>query len=117
MTAVTAVGQLLAASPTPTPISAVTDATNPQLATGVFDLLWVLVAIPLAGAAILLLAGRRADRWGHLLGCATVLGDFVIGCVMFAYNPVEGSYPLSCRSVPSARMIGIEMMPASGRVR
>ena len=29
---------------------------------------WLLVAIPLASAAILLLLGRRADRWGHWLG-------------------------------------------------
>ena len=25
---------------------------------------WLLIAIPLASAAILLLLGRRADRWG-----------------------------------------------------
>ena len=29
---------------------------------------WLLIALPLAGAAVLLLAGRRTDRWGHLLG-------------------------------------------------
>ena len=28
---------------------------------------------PLAGAAVLLLGGRRTDPWGHLLGCATAL--------------------------------------------
>jgi NADH-quinone oxidoreductase subunit L len=40
---------------------------------------WLLIALPLAGAAILLLGGRRTDRWGHLLGTATVLASFVIG--------------------------------------
>jgi NADH-quinone oxidoreductase subunit L len=40
---------------------------------------WLLIALPLAGAAVLLLGGRRTDRWGHLLGTATVLGSFVIG--------------------------------------
>ena len=29
---------------------------------------WLLIAIPLASAAVLLLLGRRADRWGHWLG-------------------------------------------------
>ena len=33
---------------------------------------WLLIALPLAGAAVLLLGGRRTDRWGHLLGTATV---------------------------------------------
>src|SRR5690349_13727416 len=42
---------------------------------------WLLIALPLAGAAVLLLAGRRADRWGHLLGVATVSLSFVIGLV------------------------------------
>jgi NADH-quinone oxidoreductase subunit L len=40
---------------------------------------WLLIALPLAGAAILLLGGRRTDRWGHLLGCATVVVAFVLG--------------------------------------
>ena len=35
---------------------------------------WLLIALPLAGAAILLLSGRWSDPWGHLLGCATSLG-------------------------------------------
>jgi len=43
-------------------------------ATGVLSLTWLLVALPLMGAAVLLLGGRRADRWGHLLGTGTVSG-------------------------------------------
>ena len=38
-----------------------------------------LIALPLAGAAILLLAGRRADKWGHLLGTAMSVGSFAVG--------------------------------------
>jgi NADH-quinone oxidoreductase subunit L len=45
---------------------------------------WLLIALPLAGAAILLLSGRRSDPWGHLLGCAMSLGSFVVGAVLFA---------------------------------
>ncbi len=33
---------------------------------------------------MLLLGGRRTDRWGHLLGCATALAAFVLGAVLFA---------------------------------
>jgi NADH-quinone oxidoreductase subunit L len=45
---------------------------------------WLLIAIPLASAAILLLSGRRADRWGHWLGVASVGAAFVLGLVYFA---------------------------------
>ena len=45
--------------------------------------IWVLVALPLLGALVLLLGGRRTDRWGHLLGSATVLASFVVGVVFF----------------------------------
>ena len=39
---------------------------------------WLLVALPLAGAAVLLLGGRRTDRWGHLLATGTVAAAFVL---------------------------------------
>ncbi len=50
---------------------------------GIFMLLWLIVALPLAGAAILLLGGRFTDKWGHLLGTALPLGSFVLSLVMF----------------------------------
>ena len=40
---------------------------------------WLLVALPAAGAAILLLGGRRTDAWGHWLGCLTALASFGVG--------------------------------------
>jgi NADH-quinone oxidoreductase subunit L len=46
------------------------------------ELLW-LILLPLAGAAVLLLGGRRTDAWGHLLGCATVIAAFGWGAVNF----------------------------------
>ncbi|MFF3179400.1 NADH-quinone oxidoreductase subunit L [Rhodococcus pyridinivorans] len=46
--------------------------------------LWTIPALPLAGAFVLLLLGRRSDRWGHLLGCATAIASFVVGAAMFA---------------------------------
>jgi NADH-quinone oxidoreductase subunit L len=51
--------------------------------TGLLGFVWLLVAIPAVSAAVLLLAGHRADRWGHLLGCASVGLSFVLGLGMF----------------------------------
>jgi NADH-quinone oxidoreductase subunit L len=48
-------------------------------ASGLLSASWLLIALPLAGAAVLLLGGRRTDRWGHLLATGTVAGAFVIG--------------------------------------
>ncbi|WP_024444732.1 NADH-quinone oxidoreductase subunit L [Mycolicibacterium iranicum] len=45
---------------------------------------WLLIALPLAGAAVLLLCGRRTDRWGHLLGTAASLASFVCAAALFA---------------------------------
>jgi NADH-quinone oxidoreductase subunit L len=52
-------------------------------ASGALSSVWLLVAIPLASAAVLLLLGRRADRWGHLLGCASIGASFVLGLWYF----------------------------------
>jgi len=46
-------------------------------------LLWLTIALPLAGATVLLLAGRAGDTWGHLLGTATVIASFVCGILLF----------------------------------
>src|SRR4051795_7261870 len=51
-------------------------------AEGLFAASWLLIALPLAGAGALLLGGRRTDRWGHLLGCATVVAAFVLGLAL-----------------------------------
>ncbi|MFF2107621.1 NADH-quinone oxidoreductase subunit L [Rhodococcus sp. ACS1] len=44
---------------------------------------WLLPVLPLLGAAVLLLVGRRSDAWGHLLGCVTALASFALGLVFF----------------------------------
>ncbi|MDD2818324.1 MAG: NADH-quinone oxidoreductase subunit L [Candidatus Nanopelagicales bacterium] len=51
-------------------------------ATGVFSLLWLLIALPLAGAAILLFSGRKTNKWGPYLGVFTVFVDAVIAIWM-----------------------------------
>lgn len=43
---------------------------------------WLLVALPLAGAAILLFGGRRTDAWGHWLGTLAALSAFGVGVTL-----------------------------------
>ena len=43
-----------------------------------------LIALPLIGSAILLLAGRRADKWGHLLATALSASSFLVGLYQFS---------------------------------
>ncbi len=52
-------------------------------ASGVFSLGWLLIALPLAGALVLLVGGRRTDRIGHLVGTAMPAASFVLGVVLF----------------------------------
>lgn len=47
-------------------------------------ILWLIPAVPLLVALVLLLAGRRSDPWGHLLGCAGALASFVLAAIAFA---------------------------------
>ncbi|WP_148613662.1 NADH-quinone oxidoreductase subunit L [Nocardioides rubriscoriae] len=55
----------------------------PSGADGVLGLVWLVIALPLLGAAVLLLGGRLTDRWGHWLGTAMPVGSFVISLLMF----------------------------------
>jgi len=52
-------------------------------ATGALKLSWLLLVFPLFGAAVLLVGGRRTNRWGHLLGVAMPVAAFVYGVVAF----------------------------------
>ncbi|MEU6788179.1 NADH-quinone oxidoreductase subunit L [Nonomuraea angiospora] len=42
-----------------------------------------MIALPLVGAAILLVLGRFTNRWGHLLGVAMSLASFVVAVLAF----------------------------------
>ena len=52
-------------------------------AAGAFSLMWVIIALPLLGALLLLAFGRRLDRIGHWLGVATVAGSFAVALWLF----------------------------------
>jgi len=47
------------------------------------DLTWLLIAVPLASAFVLLLAGKRSNGWGHWLGVAASGTAFVVGLLAF----------------------------------
>jgi NADH-quinone oxidoreductase subunit L len=64
-------------------------------ASGVLRVSWLLLAFPVFGAAVLLLGGRRTDRWGHLLGVAMPLASFVYAVIAF-FNLL--TYPAAQRS-------------------
>jgi len=55
-----------------------------------------LIALPLAGSIILLLAGRKADKWGHLLATALSASSFGLGLYqlsqMLALEPEERGF-------------------------
>ncbi len=54
---------------------------------GVFDLIWLVIALPAIGAAILLVGGPlargRMDKWGHWVGTAFAAGSFVLSIFLF----------------------------------
>jgi NADH-quinone oxidoreductase subunit L len=72
------VSQSLVALHTGTPV------VEPVSASGVLGTMLILViALPAFGAVVLLLGGRRTDRWGHWLGVGTVALSFLLGLVLF----------------------------------
>jgi NADH-quinone oxidoreductase subunit L len=47
------------------------------------NLIVYLIAIPLFSSALLLLAGRKANKWGHLLGTLASASSFGVGAYLF----------------------------------
>ena len=67
--------QPLAAAVTSEPAAA-------HAATGITAYAWLLVALPALGAAVLLLGGRRTDKWGPLFAVAMSWSAFVVGFIV-----------------------------------
>jgi NADH-quinone oxidoreductase subunit L len=90
-------------------------------ASGVLRASWLLLAFPVFGAAVLLLGGRRTDKWGHLLACVMSLASFGYGVIAFftllGYNAPDRSRDLHMFSwIPVAGFqanIGILLDPLS----
>jgi NADH-quinone oxidoreductase subunit L len=70
-------------------------AMAPLAATGVQRAAWLLLALPLAGAVVLLLGGKRTDKFGHLVGVAMPVAAFCYGLIAFF---AMLSYPAGQRS-------------------
>jgi NADH-quinone oxidoreductase subunit L len=64
-------------------ILAAAEPAQTATASGVFSLTWLLIALPLLGAVVLLLGGRRLDRIAPLLGSLLPGAAFVLGVVQF----------------------------------
>src|SRR5579875_276028 len=50
---------------------------------GVESWAWLLVALPLLSSAVLLIGGKRIDKWAHWLGALVPVALFVYGVVLF----------------------------------
>src|SRR4051812_17286648 len=64
-------------------VLAAAENTHFVAADGLLSSMWLLIALPALGSAILLLGGRRTDKWGPLLACAMTGLAFVYGLIAF----------------------------------
>ena len=56
---------------------------HPVAATGLFSYAWLMIAVPALSSAVLLLAGRVSDAWGHLMATLAPIVSFLIGLILF----------------------------------
>jgi len=63
--------------------AAATEVAHAAEASGVFTLTWLLIGLPLLGAVVLLLFGRKTDKWGHWVGVLMSAAAFVVGLLIF----------------------------------
>ena len=63
----------------PAPVTAPAVVAPVAEATGPAAWAWLLIAVPAVSAALLLLAGRRSNAWGHWLGLAASLTTACLG--------------------------------------
>jgi NADH-quinone oxidoreductase subunit L len=55
----------------------------PTTAHGIQTVAWLLIAVPAVSAAVLLLLGKRSNKWGHLLGALVPVALFVYALFLF----------------------------------
>ena len=90
--------------------------------------LYLIILIPAASAAILLLGGKLTDAWGHLLGTAAPIASFVLGVVAFlklrddtgpplTQHVYTGSTPGNAGTAAVPRQRQPAVRPAVGAVR
>lgn len=66
-------------------------------ATGITAYAWLLVALPMLGAAVLLLGGRATDKWGPMFATAMSWASFAVGFLiwMSMLSRADGERPAS----------------------
>ena len=66
-------------------------------ATGITAYAWLLVALPMLGAAVLLLGGRATDKWGPMFATAMSWASFAVGFLiwMSMLSRGDGARPAS----------------------
>jgi NADH-quinone oxidoreductase subunit L len=62
--------------------AAAADASAPA-ATGITSAAWLLLVIPALGSVVLLVGGKRLEKIAPILGCATIVIDFILGLLIF----------------------------------
>src|SRR6478752_4152843 len=62
---------------------------------GLQSIAWLLVVVPAASAAILLLGGKYVDRWGHWLGALVPAALFVYSVALFFSVKAESNREVS----------------------
>lgn len=72
------------------------NAMAPGVATGAAAYAWLMIALPLVSAGVLLLLGRASDRWGHWIGVVASWASFVVGLLVILqlYGMEPGSRAL-----------------------
>ncbi|HET8615993.1 MAG TPA: NADH-quinone oxidoreductase subunit L, partial [Actinomycetales bacterium] len=58
-------------------------ALHVQPASGAFSLTWLLIGFPVLGTVVLMVVGRRTNRWGAYFGAAMSWASFVIAAILF----------------------------------
>ncbi len=64
-------------------VAATSEPAAASAATGITAYAWLLVALPLLGAAVLLLGGRATDKWGPLFATAMSWAAFLVGAIIW----------------------------------
>ncbi|TQL58240.1 NADH dehydrogenase subunit L [Propioniferax innocua] len=79
---------------------------EPVAASGLFQMAWLMIAIPLVSAAFLLLVGKASNAWGHLLATLAPIASFGIGLALF-FQLLGASVAERTVEVPVYEWIGV----------
>lgn len=66
------------------PVEPIQETITAAAAGGYFPYMWLLIALPVFGAAVLLIGGRRTNSWGHILACLLPIGSFILACLLLS---------------------------------